>query len=202
MSFPEDMLEIAEELANRDPNRPKQASLRRAISTAYYALFHLLVQDSASRLVPGADNDPLRNLVSRAFNHGSMKELCLAYAKGTAPDALQAIGATVPPNLRTVANASSTCSKHAMRRTTISRATFPVPRLGVLSARPGRLLPTGEPLKTQMRGFSQRRWCSPDTGGADERECASARIALALYPRELHAASDAPCAPQHTVMTW
>ena len=41
MSFPNDLLEQARHLANREPKRPKQASLRRAVSTAYYALFHL-----------------------------------------------------------------------------------------------------------------------------------------------------------------
>ena len=36
----DDLIELAEFIAKRDAGRPKQASLRRAISTAYYAVFH------------------------------------------------------------------------------------------------------------------------------------------------------------------
>lgn len=39
MPFPEDLLQQAYDLANKEPTDPKQASLRRAVSTAYYALF-------------------------------------------------------------------------------------------------------------------------------------------------------------------
>lgn len=39
MAFAEDLLERAAFLARREPTRPKQASLRRAISTAYYAIY-------------------------------------------------------------------------------------------------------------------------------------------------------------------
>ena len=38
MAFAHDLLEQAEFLANREPAQAKQASLRRAVSTAYYAL--------------------------------------------------------------------------------------------------------------------------------------------------------------------
>ena len=47
MPFPNDLLEQARHLANREPKRPKQASLRRAVSAAYYALFHLLAAETA-----------------------------------------------------------------------------------------------------------------------------------------------------------
>lgn len=36
------LLEQAEHLLDVDPRKPKQASLRRAMSAAYYSLFHLL----------------------------------------------------------------------------------------------------------------------------------------------------------------
>ena len=49
MSFPDDLLEQAYHLANREPESPKQASLRRAISTAYYALFHMLVDEAVGK---------------------------------------------------------------------------------------------------------------------------------------------------------
>lgn len=43
MGFAEDLLEIAQHLATLYPENPRQASLRRAVSTAYYAIFHLLI---------------------------------------------------------------------------------------------------------------------------------------------------------------
>jgi len=46
MAFAQDLLEQSSHLANREPRRPRQASLRRAVSTAYYALFHLLIQEA------------------------------------------------------------------------------------------------------------------------------------------------------------
>ena len=46
MPFPEDLLEQAKHLASRERTKPKQASLRRAVSTAYYALFHLLISEA------------------------------------------------------------------------------------------------------------------------------------------------------------
>ena len=47
----EDLVEIAFELARRESSRPKSASLRRATSTAYYALFHALAALSADQLI-------------------------------------------------------------------------------------------------------------------------------------------------------
>lgn len=46
MAFADDLLEQAYHLANLDSGEPKQASLRRAVSTAYYALFHLLIDET------------------------------------------------------------------------------------------------------------------------------------------------------------
>jgi hypothetical protein len=47
----EDLLEQAVTLATLDVRKPKQANLRRAVSSVYYAVFHLLVDES----LPGAD---------------------------------------------------------------------------------------------------------------------------------------------------
>jgi len=43
MSLAADLLEQAAHLASRERGRPRQVSLRRAISTAYYSLFHLVI---------------------------------------------------------------------------------------------------------------------------------------------------------------
>ncbi len=81
MTLHHDLLDQAAHLATRETRKPRQASLRRAISAAYYALFHLLVADGARRLSP-AKPDGLRALVQRAFNHGDMRNVCKGFADG------------------------------------------------------------------------------------------------------------------------
>ena len=72
MPFPNDLLEQAYHLASREPKRPKQASLRRAVSTAYYALFHLLSSETAKNWRRPAE----RSTLARMFEHGSMARVC------------------------------------------------------------------------------------------------------------------------------
>jgi hypothetical protein len=70
MAFAEDLLKQAFLLLNKESKNPTQASLRRSVSTAYYALFHLLIQDASanwSRL-------DTRDYLARAFEHKTMKE--------------------------------------------------------------------------------------------------------------------------------
>ncbi len=91
MSLHADLLEQAKHLLRKEPRRPKQASLRRAVSAAYYALFHLLVHESSKRLISGAAHDRLRALTVRAFEHGTMKQASRAFASGGPPPNLQAV---------------------------------------------------------------------------------------------------------------
>ncbi len=72
MPLPQDLIEQARHLANREPKRPKQASLRRAVSTAYYALFHLLTTAAVSNWKTSRQ----RSHLARAFTHSTMKEAC------------------------------------------------------------------------------------------------------------------------------
>ena len=81
MSLPHDLLEQAQHLAGRERGKPRQASLRRAVSTAYYALFHLLLVEAAQQAVPGAIRT-LRPLAARAINHGDLKKVALWFAPG------------------------------------------------------------------------------------------------------------------------
>ena len=69
MSFPEDLLELAQELAGLHPETPHQASLRRAVSTAYYAIFHLLIAEATANW----SRPELRTILGRCFDHGPMK---------------------------------------------------------------------------------------------------------------------------------
>jgi len=72
MPFADDLLEQSRHLANREPKRPRQASLRRAISTAYYALFHLLTTAAVSNW----KNVWQRPVLARAFEHRRMNDAC------------------------------------------------------------------------------------------------------------------------------
>jgi uncharacterized protein (UPF0332 family) len=78
-----DLLEQASHLALREHKKPKQASLRRSVSSAYYALFHLLVAEGAHLLSP-ANPAALKILIGRAFNHGQMREVCAGFVEGNA----------------------------------------------------------------------------------------------------------------------
>ena len=107
MTLARELLNQAHHLASKEPKNPRQASLRRAISAAYYALFHLLVADAAKTIATGADLEGVRHLTSRAFAHVEMKEASKPFAVGTLPAHLDfALGSPqVPRDLQSVADA-------------------------------------------------------------------------------------------------
>jgi uncharacterized protein (UPF0332 family) len=72
MALANDLLEQARHLANREPKRPRQASLRRAVSTAYYALFHLLTASAVANWKTSRQ----RSSLARAFEHSTMNQAC------------------------------------------------------------------------------------------------------------------------------
>jgi hypothetical protein len=67
MAFHDDLLAHALELVQVDP--PSQLRLRRAVSAAYYAVFHYLIAEATANW----SNSPLRTALARAFDHGTMK---------------------------------------------------------------------------------------------------------------------------------
>jgi uncharacterized protein (UPF0332 family) len=95
MAFPDDLLEQAYDLAHKETTDPKQASLRRAVSTAYYALFHLLIDEAVGNWAV----ERQRSTLARTFEHGKMKGICDAVLRAAKS------GATRPPELHTVAQA-------------------------------------------------------------------------------------------------
>jgi uncharacterized protein (UPF0332 family) len=104
MPLHRDLLNLAKELVDRNPDAPIEAELRRGVSTAYYAIFHLLVDEAATRLVsPGA----IRQRVKRSFDHNVMRKVCQDYAKLT-PDAagqlVTAAGEIVPLEIKEIAS--------------------------------------------------------------------------------------------------
>jgi hypothetical protein len=101
-----DLLAQARHLATKDVGTPEQASLRRAVSTAYYALFHLLVSEASALLASG--DRRLQEFIARAFEHGDMYKACLTFASGGQMPALvnAHYGSVVrPPELKAVAQA-------------------------------------------------------------------------------------------------
>jgi uncharacterized protein (UPF0332 family) len=71
MAYPDDLLEQATHLLRREPKRPKQASLRRAISSSYYALFHLLITEA----VKNWKRPKERLTLARMFEHDNMQRV-------------------------------------------------------------------------------------------------------------------------------
>ncbi|MCJ2093417.1 hypothetical protein MKK67_13100 [Methylobacterium sp. J-072] len=77
MLDPLELLAAARALASGPA--PRDAELRRAISTAYYALFHTTLKLAAERFVGAAQSGTAAYaLVYRGFAHGRMKEICRA----------------------------------------------------------------------------------------------------------------------------
>ena len=71
-------------LAVHPEGEPSQASLRRSISTAYYAVFKLLLDDAMAVAAP-AEPSGLQGAVRRAFTHADMIAACRAVKKDQPP---------------------------------------------------------------------------------------------------------------------
>lgn len=77
--------------------------MRRTISAAYYALFHLLIQEATGILVARPE---LRAKFARAFDHGEMKQVSRAFANAQSTQLPSLTGgAAVPADLQDVAEA-------------------------------------------------------------------------------------------------
>jgi len=72
MPFPDDLLVLAHELVGQASADPTQARLRRAVSTAYYAVFHLLIDEAVSKWAI----ERQRSVLARTFDHRKMKGIC------------------------------------------------------------------------------------------------------------------------------
>lgn len=79
MSLPDELLDLAGFILRRQPKHPTQAALRRAVSTAYYALFDFLLDQAVERF---ASDPALRALVRRAFTHAEMKKAAKSLSSG------------------------------------------------------------------------------------------------------------------------
>jgi hypothetical protein len=86
MAFAHDLLALAEHLLHKDGTNPTQAGLRRAVSTAYYALFHLLIDEAVSNWAVARH----RSKLARTFDHGAMKKVCEDQIKKSRSDGIPA----------------------------------------------------------------------------------------------------------------
>ena len=71
MAYNDDLLQQAFDLADKNPANPTQADLRRSVSAAYYALFHLLISET----IVHWSLDSSRNALGRMFEHSVMKKV-------------------------------------------------------------------------------------------------------------------------------
>lgn len=126
MGYPDDLLQYAKQMAEAYPNEAHQPSLRRALSSAYYALFHLLIADAVAHC-----SDPrFRSALGRLFDHGPMKHVCENTVERiknlfhpTPPDDpertvqyhLHNVADTFSKRNRTVLTPTTTCSRNGSR---------------------------------------------------------------------------------------
>jgi hypothetical protein len=103
MTLSRDLLEQARFLAQREKLKPKQASLRRAVSTAYYAVFYLLAGEAATQAC-SANIEVLRLQVQRALKHTTMQAAAQPFRATNLPDHLKGlVSLPLEPELISVA---------------------------------------------------------------------------------------------------
>ena len=76
---PYSLLASGRDLVEAGRGRPRQANLCRAVSTAYYSLFHCLASCCADTLVGGSGSDhsePAWRQTYRALEHGTARQRC------------------------------------------------------------------------------------------------------------------------------
>lgn len=100
MSLADELLATARHLAAVPV--PTQGDLRRAISTAYYALFHRLIEEATQALVSGGAQ---QQVLARQFSHTEMRNVCRLVIKSpTPPAAVPFIPAPLPADLKSLAD--------------------------------------------------------------------------------------------------
>lgn len=84
---PEHLFEQAERLIQPPlAGAPRQVDLRRAVSAAYYAVFHAILRAVADELIgPSKQNTPEYDLVYRSLGHARLREFCEDVKKSTLP---------------------------------------------------------------------------------------------------------------------
>ena len=112
MALAEDLLKQAMLLARKERKNPSQASLRRAVSTAYYALFHLLIQETSANW----SRIDTRDFLARAFDHKNMRDASTRaendiYDPAVSPEAVSKVRA-VARTFRQLQHQAPSCRLH------------------------------------------------------------------------------------------
>jgi uncharacterized protein (UPF0332 family) len=81
---PDHLFEQADKLITPQTGRPRQVDIRRAISAAYYAIFHATITAAADQFVGMTNRDENRyGLLYRSVDHKWLRELCKEVQKST-----------------------------------------------------------------------------------------------------------------------
>jgi hypothetical protein len=119
VSLADGFLTTAKYLARRNSNKPTGEDVRRCISTAYYALFHRLIDASVGRLLPTPEQQAA---LARSFDHGRMKGVCQAVRKQPVPPLVSAhLGVPPPRHWNALPRRSRRSSKPGTGPTTTGR---------------------------------------------------------------------------------
>ncbi|HVU21823.1 MAG TPA: hypothetical protein VHE09_13915 [Rhizomicrobium sp.] len=84
----EDLIEHARKLIKSGKGKPKQVELKRAISAAYYSLFHRFLKAAADDLIgstAAARKSSAYKLIYRGFEHSRMRTIAIEAAKAQMP---------------------------------------------------------------------------------------------------------------------
>jgi hypothetical protein len=71
LAYHDDLLLLSFELIDKDLTSLRQADLRRSVSTAYYAVFHLLISETVAHW----SLDSSRDALARTFDHSLMRKV-------------------------------------------------------------------------------------------------------------------------------
>lgn len=109
MRLVDDLLDQAQMLAQLEPGpgRPKQASLRRAVSAAYYAVFHEVANQAALNIMTvQRAASPFGQRVRRTIVHSNLKAVAGWYIQSM-PDVIRSVRGRgpIPPDLVTICDA-------------------------------------------------------------------------------------------------
>lgn len=106
MPLVDDLLEQADHLANRDAARPRQANLRRAVSSGYYAIFHEIIDTAVVHVMPAARaRGPIGHRLRRIIQHKQILTVASWYSTSSPQGMpagvriLRTVGVDVPADL-------------------------------------------------------------------------------------------------------
>jgi hypothetical protein len=98
------LLQLAQAMTIMDRRRPRQATLRRAVSTAYYAVYHLLTSEYAALF---SDDPTISASLARTLNHKDIAGVArdFSHSKPVLPKAIKDKGLVIPREIIEVAEA-------------------------------------------------------------------------------------------------